>query len=285
MQVFICPGCNAQHDTEDIEDNYIDICDGCKLPFTKNANQFPCQTCSDNDNSYNYPEYHKTCVVKIDGVHYCNVHKVAKEKALEAGTVIQKYAHEFWNELGGTVVEFKQTAGSLNRKFKVQFEALNLEVKLSAVTKPNANDDTIREDIVTTDEIIALNHNVSGIKSHGTKMYRVGIHSHESALQEVAEAMVRSLRSKKSALTVEKNEADTRFKQRMDWAKANPAKSKYKQKKAIEEIESYHDEALSGVATQRRKINKMSKFLVGKLADFKKAREEKALKPQETVLV
>jgi septal ring factor EnvC (AmiA/AmiB activator) len=275
MRVFICNGCKMQHDAEELYDKIVHICNGCKLQFGNgNSAQIQsCPICEDNNQNYNDAEYHKDCGAKVDGVFHCNAHRPAKEKALQAGTVIQKYAQEFWNELGGSAIEFKQTPGTLNRNFKVQFDVLTLEVKLSAVTK--SGDDS-RKDIVTTDEIIALNHNVSGIKSYGSKTYEVGIHNHQDALEDVASALVRSLRSKKSALTVERRQAHAYAKRQLEYAALNPftKNSRRKYKLQLLEIESDRKKTLNSIAARRGKINSLSKFLVGKLAEFKKAREE-----------
>lgn len=258
MEAFTCDKCQTIHNYDKIES--VTLCDACKKVLT--GTHYECIECYDEEVE---PVYHKGCLVKLDDSLYCSTHRVKKEKSIEAATIIRKYAEEFWAELGGKVIEYKDKQRS-RQEFRVSFEALTLQVNLIPESKNGMiNDD---DDNNASYEIIALNHEVSGIKASGSSTFRAGIHNHQDALEQVASAMIRSLRSKKSAITMERNYVEASRNRGIEYAKEYETSRKRKQR--LEEIQKEYKSDLSTVLAKRRKINTMSKFLVAKLEEIKK---------------
>lgn len=261
MDVFICNKCQEVHKYDDL--SITSVCDACKQPLA--GHKYECAICMySNDQDEENARYHKTCVVKLENAWYCATHRVKKEKAIEATTIIQKYAEDFWKELGGVIKEFRKSyqKGS----FKVDFDVLTLSVNLTAVSK--VGDVENEEDL--NNEIIALKHEVSGIKSYGSATYQVGIHSHQDALEQVAGALVRSLRSKKSALTSERNLIKSEY----SGLTTQEQKDYYG---TVKKCLARERSRLSELGKRRAKINKLSDKLVAKLDEIKKVKLEPVL--------
>lgn len=263
MEAFTCDKCQTIHDYSKI--TISTYCDSCKQLLV--GHKYQCTVCMYSDvESEEGSSYHKTCVTKLEGAWYCPTHREKKQKVLDAANVIQKYAEAFWEELGGKVQEFKKSSYGSSRMFRVNFDVLWLTVNLTPVSK---NGDVNSDDDLSY-EIIALKHEVSGIKNHGSATYQAGIHSHQDALEQVASAMIRSLRSKKSALTVERNN----IKANHSGLPADRQKDWYGSAKNCLKAERGE---LSLLGKKRKKINELSNALVAKLESFKATKAEPVL--------
>lgn len=195
MRVFVCTTCQTQHDYSIVEATLL--CDECKqiLDFG-----YPCELCNEDGNYQDEPEYHKTCLVKTSGGLFCKVHAVKKQKQKEAATIINKYAKQFWGELGGKISTITQE--DKHRVFEVDIAGLRLGVLMTVAGKTGEELESGGDESAET--ITALIYSVRGIKDDGRTKFVARIHNHQDALEAVAAAILRSLRSKKSALTIEK---------------------------------------------------------------------------------
>ena len=252
MEAIICPSCKAVHNANDI--NSVDVCDTCKKQIV--GKRYDCTSCY---NSSDYTHYCKDCVTKLEGSWYCAAHKVRREKVIEANTIIQKYSHSFWEELGGKVIEYKRK-DTWRRGFKVEFEALTLSVEVTPQTKNGAIDED-DDDVAVDLEVLSLDHKVEGIKEYGSSTFRAGIHSHDDALKQVVSALIRSLRSKKSSLTVERNKLEADKSYHLRGLHRKQAASRWRS-------------LLSPTVAKRRKIDNMSNFLRAKLKELETPKVE-----------
>lgn len=134
---------------------------------------------------------------KVEGHFFCKTHAELRKKRIEAAIIIEKYAKQFWGELGGKIADWKGSAEEKRRKFKVSFPALSLQVTMTPISKQGVHGHDIQE-------VASLQYEIYGIKKYGSKTLVAGIHSHQGALEELAEALLRSLRSKKAALVFAK---------------------------------------------------------------------------------
>lgn len=206
MRAFICDGCKAQHDYENL--SISTVCDKCKQVMTTSV--YRCVMCNGDDNNWgNTPDYHKTCLIKYNKEYYCDTHKIKRQKQEEAAKVIESYAINFWGELGGAISNFKRDEDNKRyREFIVDFPSLRLEVQMVTAGKGSIAEADMDDFDESEQEIVAINYGVFGIKKFGKSLFEAPIHNHDHTLEEVASAILRSLRSKKSVMTVEKKDSD-----------------------------------------------------------------------------
>lgn len=194
MEAFICSSCKAPHNWDDLVQSTV--CDKCKLEIK--GRSFDCDSCN-NELDYD-PDYHKECLVKVGREWACTAHAPIEQKRVDAGKIVDSYVRSFWGELGSSIKE--RSLLTSEHSFTVQFPSMDLQVAMTALNKTK---DEI-EDYANDGDLTAISYEITGIKNFGSSTYVAGIHAHEITQIEVASAIIRSIRSKKSNLTVVKND-------------------------------------------------------------------------------
>lgn len=159
-------------------------CDGCEKEIENVGYSAPrCAECS-----YGH-DYHAACLKTIYGKNYCPEHVRRQEN----DQVIRTYMQKMWGDVG-----FPGEVSEHNGAIKSDIGPLKM------VIEPEYNRDS--------DHLNSVNLVVKGLTATPRK-FKINLHTHDDVVQKLKSAVVRSLRSSKSAITIQQKDLTKRVTQ------------------------------------------------------------------------
>lgn len=155
------------------------FCDGCEKELVT-LNYWEKTKCSQG----RHGEYHQDCLILVFGELYCKNHSVKAENR----KLISNYVAKVWADMG--------YAGAVSAENGVVSASVG---PLNMLIEPAYDADAI--------SLTSVDLNVKGLTSR-IKTFKASLCDHDTIVKQLQGAIVRSLRSTKSSITMKKKQLD-----------------------------------------------------------------------------
>jgi len=161
---------------------FCDVCNKEIANYSTYSHDGHCNECG----MYGQKNYHKECLIEIElGRRVCSEH----EQRYQNDKMISNYVKKLWNDIG-----FDGTANT--RGMNATIGPINLSISLKYDHDAKSLSSILLE--------------VNGL-AQGTREFSANLFDHKATVQQIRSAVIRSLRSTKSSISIEKKRLDERI--------------------------------------------------------------------------